>query len=100
MTSAYSKPTFSGIFTNLESFITDIYKRGLIGTLLYRNFRLFCNYENFHQDIKTLKSIFKHYLKSIFKYLSQESYESLELYFTEILDYSAIMRTFIKILKL
>ena len=30
VTSVYHKPTFSGVFTNFESFITDMHKRGLI----------------------------------------------------------------------
>ena len=34
MTSVYREPTFSGVFTNFESFIPGIYKRGLIETLL------------------------------------------------------------------
>ena len=57
VTSVYRKPTFSGVFTNFESFIPDIYKRGLIETLLHRSFRLCSNYENFHQEIESLKSI-------------------------------------------
>ena len=32
VTSVYRKPTFSGVFTNFESFIRDIYKRELIET--------------------------------------------------------------------
>ena len=60
VTSVYRKPTFSGVFTNVESFIPDIYKRGLIETLLHRNFRLRSNYENFHGEIETLKSILKY----------------------------------------
>ena len=32
VTSVYRKPTFSGVFTNFESFIPDTYKRGLIET--------------------------------------------------------------------
>ena len=59
VTSVYRKPTFSGVFTNVESFIPDIYKRGLIETLLHRSFRLCSNYENFHREIETLKSILK-----------------------------------------
>ena len=59
VTSVYRKPTFSGVFTNFESFIPDIYKRGLIETLLHRSFRLCSNYENFHREIETLKSILK-----------------------------------------
>ena len=37
-----------------------MYKRGLIETLLHRSFRLCSSYENFHREIETLKSIFKH----------------------------------------
>ena len=70
-TSVYRKPTFSGVFTNFESFIPDIYKRGLIETLLHRSFRLHSNYENFHLEIETMKSILKqnsfpHYLVNHF----------------------------------
>ena len=60
VTSVYHKPTFSGVFTNFESFLPDIYKRGLIETLLNRSFRLRSNYENFHREIEPLKSILKH----------------------------------------
>ena len=60
VTLIYRKPTFSGIFPNIESLITDIYKRGSIEALLRRSFRLCSNYENFHQEMDTLKSIFKH----------------------------------------
>ena len=60
VTSVYRKPTFSGVFTNFESFIPEMHKRGLIETLLHRSFRLCLSYENFHCEIKTLKSIFKH----------------------------------------
>ena len=58
--SVYRKPTFSGVFTNFESFIPEMHKRGLIETLLHRSFRLCSSYENFHREIETLKSIFKH----------------------------------------
>ena len=44
VTSVYRKPTFTGVFTNFESFIPDIYKRGLIETLLHRSFRLCSNW--------------------------------------------------------
>ena len=59
VTSVYCKPTFRGVFTNFQSFIRDIYNRGLIETLLHRSFRLCSNYENFHWEIETLKSILK-----------------------------------------
>ena len=60
VTSVYRKPTFNGVFTNFESFIPDIYKLWLIETLLHRSFRLCSNYDNFHREIETLKSILKH----------------------------------------
>ena len=59
MTSVYRKPTFSGFYINFESFIPEIYKRWLIETLLHRSFRLCPNYESFHREIETLKSITK-----------------------------------------
>ena len=40
VTSVYRKLTISGVFTNFESFIPKLGKRGLIETLLYRSFRL------------------------------------------------------------
>ena len=58
-TSIYRKPTFSGVFTNFESFIPLSYKTGLILTLLYRAFKLCSSFEIFHQEIITLKDIFK-----------------------------------------
>ena len=60
VTSVYRKPTFSGVFTNFESFIPEMHKCELIETLLHRSFRLCSSYKNFHREIKTLKSIFRH----------------------------------------
>ena len=48
------KPTFKGIFTNIESFIPEMCKHGLTETFLNRSFRLYSNYKNFHQEIETL----------------------------------------------
>ena len=59
LTSVYCKLTDSGIFANFESFIPDMHKRRLIEILLHRISRLCSRYENFHQEIETLKSIFK-----------------------------------------
>ena len=59
VTSVYRKPTCSGVFTHFESYIPDMHKRGLIETLFHISFRLCSNYENFHREIETLKSIFK-----------------------------------------
>ena len=59
VTSVYRKPRSNGVFTNFESFISDISKRGLIETLLQRSFRLCSSYENFHRETETLKSVLK-----------------------------------------
>ena len=59
LTSVYRKPTFSGVFTNFDSYIPLSYKSGLISSLLYRAFKLCSNFEIFHQEIIFLKDIFK-----------------------------------------
>ena len=58
-TSVYRKPTFSGVFTNFESFIPNSYKYALIFTLLHRAFKLCSNFELLHQEIENLKNIFR-----------------------------------------
>ena len=59
MTSVYRKPTFSGAFTNFDSYIPLSYKSGLISSLLYRAFKLCSNFELSHQEIIFLKDILK-----------------------------------------
>ena len=54
-TSVYRKPTFSGVFTNFDSFIPLSYKTGLIWSLLYRAFSLCSIFELFHQEILKLR---------------------------------------------
>ena len=56
MTSVYRKPTFSGVFTNFESFIPKSYKYNLLFTLLHGAFKLCSNFERFHQEIDKLKT--------------------------------------------
>ena len=80
VTSVYRKPTFSGIFTNFESFVPEMHKRGLIETLLHRIFRLCSSYENFHREIETLKSIFKHSNYQQFKDLLEKKIRSGIIY--------------------
>ena len=58
-TSIYRKVIFSGVFTNFESFIPVSYKSNSIFTLLFRVFKLYFNFELFHQEILNLKDIFK-----------------------------------------
>ena len=59
VTSVHRKSKFSDVFTNFESFISKYYKRNLIDTLLYRGFSLCSTMEKFHQQISSLKSVFK-----------------------------------------
>ena len=57
VTSVYRKPTFSGVFTNYESFIPTYQKRGLLHTLLHRSFSICCDFETFHFEIDHLETI-------------------------------------------
>ena len=57
VTSVYRKPTFSGVFTNYESFIPMYQKRGLVHTLLHRSFSICCDLKTFHFEIDHLKTI-------------------------------------------
>ena len=59
MTSVYRKPTFSGVFTNFDSYTSLSCKSGLISSLLYRGFKLRYNFEIYHPEIIFLKDIFK-----------------------------------------
>ena len=59
MTSIYRKPTFSGVFTNFESFIPKSYKYNLLFTLSNRVFKLCSNFERFYQEIDKLQTIFE-----------------------------------------
>ena len=70
VTSVYRKPTFSGAFTNFESFIPDIHKRGLIETLLHKSFILCSNYEKYYESILKHNSC-PHNLVNLVSYLSE-----------------------------
>ena len=59
VTSIFRKVTFSGVFTNYDSFIPDTYKLGLVHTLLFRFFKICSSMENFHIKVELLGSIFK-----------------------------------------
>ena len=57
-TSVYRKPTFTGLFTNFDSFIPLSFKRGLIYSLLNRYFRICSSYHIFHSEVLKLKEFF------------------------------------------
>ena len=58
-TFVFRKPTFSGAFTNFDSFIPISYKHGLVNTLIFHCFKIFSSYEKLHNEIVYLKGIFK-----------------------------------------
>ena len=55
----HRKDTFSGVFTNYESFLPEVYKKGLISTLLYRAYMINSKYSTLHDEIEKLKNIFR-----------------------------------------
>ena len=57
VTSVYRKPTFSGVFTNYESFIPTYQKEGVLHTLLHRFFSICCDFNTFHFEIDHLRTI-------------------------------------------
>ena len=59
ITSVYRKPTFSGVFTNFNSFVHFSYKRSLVQTLLHRCYSLCSNVELFHHEVSLLRNILK-----------------------------------------
>ena len=58
-TSVYRKPTFSGVLTNLKSFIPTFQKSGLVYSLLHLCFNITSSYEKIHNEINALKQILK-----------------------------------------
>ena len=58
-TSVFRKATFSGVFTNFDSFIFESYKSGLIFTLLFRCFTICSDMQSFHSEVEQLPQIFK-----------------------------------------
>ena len=58
-TTIYRKPTFSGVYSNFESFLPSVYKFGMVYTLVYRCFRICSNWTQFHTELIYLKGIFQ-----------------------------------------
>ena len=58
-TSVYHKPTFTGVYSNFNSFISEEYNVGLIFTLLFRTFSIVSNFSGFHSEVCHLKEILK-----------------------------------------
>ena len=51
-TTVYRKPTFSGVYSNFESFLPSVYKFG-------RCFRVCSNWTQFHIELIFLEGIFR-----------------------------------------
>ena len=50
-TTVYQKPTFSGVYSNYNSFIADECKHSLIFTLLFWTFSIVPDFSNFHEQV-------------------------------------------------
>ena len=57
VTSVYRKPTFSGVYTNYDSYIPLNYKSSLVSTLLYRAFTICSSWTQIHKEFESIKSI-------------------------------------------
>ena len=57
ITSVYPKPTFTSFFTNFESFLPVIYKKGLIYTILFRYLNICLWYSTFQEELAKFKSL-------------------------------------------
>ena len=57
--SIHRKPTFSGVYSNFESFLSSVYKFGMVYTLVYRCFHICPNWKQFHTELIFLKGIFQ-----------------------------------------
>ena len=57
-TTIYLKLTFSGAYSNFESFLPSIYKFGMVYTLIYRCYRICSDWKKFHAELTFLKTIF------------------------------------------
>ena len=84
ITSVYRKPTFSGVYTNYDSFIPEIYKSSLIYTLLFRSYTLCSSWSLIDVEIKKLKGIMEknsypsHFIDRIIKRFLYRFYRKKE----------------------
>ena len=58
VTTVYSKPTFSGVYTHFESFLPTVYKFGMVYTLAYRRFKISPDWTKCHEELSFLKQVF------------------------------------------
>ena len=86
-TTVYRKSTFSGVYSNFESFLLSAYKFGMVYTLVYRCFYICLNWTQFHffwkeyfERMVTLETLLTNVLKSfeIIFILSKKTYQKLK----------------------
>ena len=58
-TSIFRKPTFSGVYSNFDSFLPTECKRGLPHTLLYRTCNICFSYLQIREEVHHLKSVWQ-----------------------------------------
>ena len=61
-TTVYRKPTFSGVYSNFNSFIADEYNHGMIFTLLSQIFSIVSDFSKFHEEVNYLKDELKKFI--------------------------------------
>ena len=59
ITSVYRKPTFSRVFSHVNSFIPKDYKFSLVSTLIFRCCSICCSMKLFHKESRQPKEIFE-----------------------------------------
>ena len=55
VTTVYRKPTFFGVYTHFDSFLSTVYKVSMIYTLAYRCFKICSGWTKFHEELNFLK---------------------------------------------
>ena len=58
-TSVHHKTTFSGVYSNFNSFIYNQYKFCLVFTLLFRTFSIVSDFSRFRKEVSHLKDILR-----------------------------------------
>ena len=66
VTTVYSKPTFSGLYTHFESFLPRICKFGMVYSLANHSFKLYSEWTKFYEELSFLKQVF---LKSGYSFI-------------------------------
>ena len=58
VTTVYTKPTFSDVYTHFDNFLPTDCKVGMIYTLAYRCFKICSDWTRFHEELNFLRHVF------------------------------------------